>query len=72
MTSISHVKSNPEQSGTRHRLSGYSTVSLSALCAAYVQGPLTKIFDFNGTLAEMDHFGLTQPLFSQSLSSSSN
>jgi uncharacterized membrane protein YphA (DoxX/SURF4 family) len=34
------------------------TASLLALCAAYIQGPLTKIFDFNGALAEMDHFGL--------------
>ncbi|MCL6653263.1 DoxX family protein [Agrobacterium rubi] len=34
------------------------TVALLALCAAYIQGPLTKIFDFNGALAEMDHFGL--------------
>jgi len=34
------------------------TVSLLALCAAYIQGPLTKIFDFNGALAEMEHFGL--------------
>lgn len=34
------------------------TVSLLALCAAYIQGPLNKIFDFNGALAEMDHFGL--------------
>ncbi|MGV2140662.1 DoxX family protein [Agrobacterium sp. 16-2014-1-2a] len=34
------------------------TVSLLALCAAYIQGPLTKIFDFNGALAEMNQFGL--------------
>ncbi|NSZ65506.1 DoxX family protein [Agrobacterium tumefaciens] len=34
------------------------TVSLLALCAAYIQGPLTKIFDFSGALAEMNHFGL--------------
>ena len=34
------------------------TVALLALCAAYIQGPLTKIFDFNGAMAEMDHFGL--------------
>lgn len=34
------------------------TVSLLALCAAYIQGPLTKIFDFNGAMAEMEHFGL--------------
>lgn len=34
------------------------TIALLALCAAYIQGPLTKIADFNGALAEMDHFGL--------------
>ncbi|MBP1844170.1 putative membrane protein YphA (DoxX/SURF4 family) [Rhizobium petrolearium] len=34
------------------------TAALLALCAAYIQGPLTKIFDFNGALAEMEHFGL--------------
>ncbi|KXG87263.1 DoxX family protein [Agrobacterium bohemicum] len=34
------------------------TVSLLALCAAYIQGPLTKIVDFNGAMGEMDHFGL--------------
>lgn len=39
------------------------TVSLLALCAAYIQGPLTKIFDFNGALAEMDHFGLHPAVF---------
>ncbi|MFQ6185234.1 DoxX family protein [Sinorhizobium meliloti] len=39
------------------------TVSLLAICAAYVQGPLTKIFDFNGALAEMDHFGLHPAAF---------
>ncbi|UJW77305.1 DoxX family protein [Rhizobium sp. SL42] len=39
------------------------TVSLLALCAAYIQGPLMKIFDFNGALAEMDHFGLHPAAF---------
>lgn len=34
------------------------TVALLALCAAYIQGPLTKIFDFSGAVAEMEHFGL--------------
>lgn len=34
------------------------SIALLALCAAYIQGPLTKIFDFNGALAEMEHFGL--------------
>lgn len=30
-----------------------------ALCAAYIQGPITKIFDFDGAIAEMTHFGLS-------------
>ncbi|CAH0343422.1 DoxX family protein [Rhizobium sp. CECT 9324] len=38
-------------------------LSLIALCAAYIQGPLTKIFDFNGALAEMEHFGLHPAAF---------
>jgi len=38
-------------------------LSLLALCSAYIQGPITKIFDFNGALAEMDHFGLHPTLF---------
>ncbi len=33
-------------------------VALLALCAAYIQGPLTKIFDFPGAIAEMNHFSL--------------
>lgn len=40
------------------------TAALLALCAAYIQGPLTKIFDFPGAIAEMNHFGLAPaPLF---------
>ncbi|ARO33626.1 MULTISPECIES: DoxX family protein [unclassified Rhizobium] len=39
------------------------TASLLALCAAYIQGPLTKMFDFNGALAEMDHFALHPAAF---------
>ena len=39
-------------------------IGLLALCSAYIQGPLTKIFDFPGALAEMGHFGLhPAPLF---------
>ena len=34
------------------------TAALLSLCAAYIQGPLTKIFDFGGAIAEMEHFGL--------------
>lgn len=33
-------------------------LGLLALCAAYVQGGLTKLLDFHGALAEMRHFGL--------------
>ncbi|WP_331375847.1 DoxX family protein [Sinorhizobium chiapasense] len=33
-------------------------VALLALCSAYIQGPLTKVFDFGGAIAEMNHFGL--------------
>jgi uncharacterized membrane protein YphA (DoxX/SURF4 family) len=39
------------------------TAALLALCAAYIQGPLTKIFDFNGALAEMERFGLHPTIF---------
>jgi uncharacterized membrane protein YphA (DoxX/SURF4 family) len=38
--------------------------ALLLLCAAYIQGPVTKILDFQGALAEMSHFGLMPaPLF---------
>ncbi len=38
-------------------------LALLALCSAYIQGPLIKIFDFNSALAEMEHFGLHPTLF---------
>ena len=39
-------------------------LALLALCAAYIQGPVTKIFDFHGAIAEMNHFGLSPaPVF---------
>lgn len=31
---------------------------LAAICAAYIQGGLVKVLDFNGAMAEMAHFGL--------------
>lgn len=38
--------------------------ALLLLCAAYIQGPVTKILDFQGAIAEMEHFGLSPaPLF---------
>lgn len=33
-------------------------LGLLALCAAYIQGSLMKLFDFNGAIVEMEHFGL--------------
>ncbi|MBB4008089.1 DoxX family protein [Allorhizobium taibaishanense] len=33
-------------------------LALLALCSAYIQGPLTKALDFQGAIAEMNHFGL--------------
>ena len=33
-------------------------LALLALCAAYLQGGLTKAFDFAGAIAETQHFGL--------------
>lgn len=33
-------------------------LALLALCAAYIQGPLVKMFDYEGAVAEMVHFGL--------------
>ncbi|EJJ26199.1 DoxX family protein [Rhizobium sp. CF142] len=64
MTFQSHM-SNPFRSSLARAVGSPVTraVSLLALCAAYVQGPLTKIFDFNGALAEMDHFGLHPATF---------
>ena len=38
-------------------------LALAALCSAYIQGPLVKIFDFAGALAEMNHFGLSPAPF---------
>lgn len=43
---------------------GLYFIALLALCSAYIQGPLTKILDFNGAVAEMNHFGLSPaPVF---------
>lgn len=33
-------------------------LALLALCAAYLEGGLTKLMDFSGAVAEMQHFGL--------------
>jgi uncharacterized membrane protein YphA (DoxX/SURF4 family) len=36
-------------------------IALLALCAAYLQGGLEKLWDFNGAIAEARHFGLPLP-----------
>jgi uncharacterized membrane protein YphA (DoxX/SURF4 family) len=33
-------------------------IALLCLCAAYLQGGLVKLTDFNGAIAEMHHFGM--------------
>jgi uncharacterized membrane protein YphA (DoxX/SURF4 family) len=38
-------------------------IALLALCSAYLQGGLTKVLDFQGALAEMEHFGLAPAPF---------
>jgi len=39
-------------------------VALLLLCAAYLQGGLVKLLDFQGAIGEMQHFGLAPaPLF---------
>ncbi len=44
----------------RNALNGSTAkvLMLSALCSAYIQGALTKLFDFEGAIQEMTHFGL--------------
>lgn len=37
-------------------------LALVALCAAYIQGPLVKIFDFTGAQAEMQHHDSSRAL----------
>lgn len=39
-------------------------IALLGLCAAYLQGGIFKLFDFEGAIEEMNHFGLfPAPLF---------
>lgn len=55
--------------GWRPRIAGIlaapvtRTLALLALCAAYIQGPLTKLFDFQSAIGEMEHFGLHPVVF---------
>jgi uncharacterized membrane protein YphA (DoxX/SURF4 family) len=63
MTTIFHTTQKPASPSITAG-SVIRFLALLALCSAYIQGPLTKIFDFEGALAEMTHFGLLPaPLF---------
>jgi uncharacterized membrane protein YphA (DoxX/SURF4 family) len=39
-------------------------IALLGLCAAYIQGGVDKLLDFNGAIAEAQHFGLPFPAVS--------
>ena len=43
---------------SRFSTSAVRWVAMLLLCSAYIQGGLTKLFDFNAAIAEMNHFGL--------------
>ena len=43
---------------SRPALRAVHALALLALCAAYLQGGLTKALDFDAAIAEMRHFGL--------------
>jgi uncharacterized membrane protein YphA (DoxX/SURF4 family) len=61
------VSSKPSLANVGAALAASSALhilALTALCAAYIQGPLVKISDFDGAIGEMTHFGLSPaPLF---------
>jgi uncharacterized membrane protein YphA (DoxX/SURF4 family) len=40
---------------------GLKWIAMLFLCSAYLQGGLTKAFDFNAAIAEMKQFGLKPP-----------
>ncbi|WP_439599145.1 DoxX family protein [Falsiroseomonas sp.] len=42
-------------------------LALLGLCAAYLQGGLTKLLDFRGAVAEAAHFGLPLPTLTAAL-----
>jgi uncharacterized membrane protein YphA (DoxX/SURF4 family) len=43
---------------SRGRSSAPPAIRFLGLCAAYIQGGLTKLTDFPGAVAEMTYFGL--------------
>lgn len=54
--------SSPAMTSTWQHLLGSTAIRWLAylgLCAAYLQGGITKLFNFPGAVAEMQHFGLS-------------
>lgn len=49
---------DPSLATPRPLISALRRLALLGLCSAYLQGPLTKLVDFGGAVAEMEHFGL--------------
>jgi uncharacterized membrane protein YphA (DoxX/SURF4 family) len=62
ITRLERATASIRQSGVHG--STAKVLMLSALCSAYIQGALTKLFDFEGAMQEMAHFNLLPaPLF---------
>ncbi len=57
MTMITTTKRIPTRP-TQAVLAFGSTIGLLMLCAAYLQGSITKLLDFEGAVSELQHFGL--------------
>lgn len=49
---------HPSAAAARYATPIVRWIALLALCSAYLQGALTKLFNFDAAIAEMSHFGL--------------
>ena len=58
-TTHSHPHAPPGAGLARLATPAIRWLAMLALCAAYLQGGLTKAFDFSAALGEMHHFGLS-------------
>jgi uncharacterized membrane protein YphA (DoxX/SURF4 family) len=47
-----------ESTAARFATPSIHWIALLGLCAAYLQGAIVKVTDFDGAIAEMQHFGL--------------
>ncbi|WP_102960544.1 DoxX family protein [Mangrovicella endophytica] len=58
---MTHATTTISQPGDTTARSVLERLARLALCAAFIQGPIAKIADFPGAIAEMEHFGLRPP-----------